>query len=577
MEKNGSAKTTLLVAGAILVVLIIAFAIFAIYKNSSELPFVFSENNAQIYPEQAPIGTIFKLIFTANSETLEDISSVKTQIDGKNIFLFNDGKHGDKNASDGIFSSIFDSSSLKAGKYSAEFEISFVDGSKENIIIKKEFEIIENSCKNILNSGNPEDKVDVTFIGLDYSSLEDLEKDVKKYADIQQDEDGIFSYSPFKENENKFNIHMINELFTSSNLGCTLGCKGVPSVVCCTDKQVITKASQCPSDKIVVLINNENFCGSTGQYIKVCSKGIVNNPQVLVHEFGHLFGGLGDEYNYGIYPGMKKILDYNFPNCVNDCSKWPTNISTGCFKNCGYPDYYRSTESSCIMNGYVDHFCNVCLNQLNNLLSYYIINSSSEIESPAPSKEYVIEIKSSNGTLSQGETYVFEGVAPDNRIKTARGYEAKVISLDNQVMYSIGFDVSGLIFPFYQKGSESKPPLIEETEFSYFIRVPYFENGKEIQVYDSNNNQKVLSVDVAYLSSVKKPIFTLSSTEGIYKVGSIYSGSDLIERINLCSTERCYKTFSYEYIPQSSDLSANYTLYYYSYDDYAWKPAFAEA
>ena len=197
-------------------------------------------------------------------------------------------------------------------------------------------EIIPEKCSSILTHGDSSDKVDVVVIGAEYDDLKDFKNDARKYLDFEDENHGLFSFSPFKENLEKFNFYRINTLYNLSDLKCVLGCNGVDTMLCCDNPTISIAAVQCPSyDQIILLVKNNKFCASSfGISSKVCT-GNNNDILSLTHEFGHAFGGLGDEYDYSIYPGMDDISeDYNFPNCVDDCLKWPDNIQAGCFKTC---------------------------------------------------------------------------------------------------------------------------------------------------------------------------------------------------------------------------------------------------
>lgn len=75
---------------------------------------------------------------------------------------------------------------------------------------------------------------------------------------------------------------------------------------------------------------------------------------VVPHELGHGLPGLFDEYNLGV----KSQEAPSYYNCAGAdqtrCQEWkqafPNDENIGCFKTCGYRDWYRSTQFSAMNN-----------------------------------------------------------------------------------------------------------------------------------------------------------------------------------------------------------------------------------
>ncbi len=121
-------------------------------------------------------------------------------------------------------------------------------------------------------------------------------------------------------------------------------------------------------DQIIILF----YCPDTSEcrYARALSQGVIFmpswHPGVVIHEFGHSFGGLGDEYN-SVY---EATVDPWFPNIASmtpgyTCDdKWGHLMhlpGVGCFQNAGATNWYRPTYSDCVMR-YIsrDHHCPVC-------------------------------------------------------------------------------------------------------------------------------------------------------------------------------------------------------------------------
>jgi len=124
-----------------------------------------------------------------------------------------------------------------------------------------------------------------------------------------------------------------------------------------------------PDDQIIVLVNTQEYGGSGGA-VAVSYTGAFG-AQVMIHEFGHTFGGLGDEYVVydSDYPAG---LDIPYPNIDWDGSKWRDIPGTGAYLGAWYRNLVRPTYDSCIMRR-VDYlgFCPVCIRALEARLKHY--------------------------------------------------------------------------------------------------------------------------------------------------------------------------------------------------------------
>jgi len=456
-----------------------------------------------VYPEKAIKGTSFKIDLQVSKNDSQGITLAKAIIENKIVVLYDDGTHGDSLIEDRVYSGIFDSSYSNEGKISGDI---ILNKNGVDLTYSKSFvfEIIPEKCSPILTHGDSNDKIDIVIMGAEYANLEEFKSDTEKYLDFDGENGGLFSVSPFNQNIEKFNFYRINELYTLNNLKCTLGCHGVDSMICCDNPAISSAAVQCPSyDQIILLVNKDEFCASSfGISSKVCT-GNKNDILSLTHEFGHAFGGLGDEYSYNLYPDMDNLgRGYNFPNCVDDCIKWPENIQAGCFETCGYPEYYRSTDDECIMSDYVTNFCPICSSHISGILKNYELDQTpnyGEQLAPPIKKQYVAELNYNQKKITLNRLYLSPGQASDRRIERGN-YLIKIISKNDSLISSFIVDIPAPMFPFYEKNSTSKPAIIELEEFNYTINLPYFDEAKNIKVYDENES-KILDLDVSYFAS----------------------------------------------------------------------------
>jgi hypothetical protein len=158
-------------------------------------------------------------------------------------------------------------------------------------------------------TGDPAARVDLLFLGEGYTSAElaKCEKDIRRLAE------GIFTFSPFKERRQDFNLWAICPAAAESGVsrpssgihrqtlfGSTFDVFGTRRYALSFDNRAIrTVASFAPYDVLAIVMNESNYGngGIFGLYATVS----IDNPNgipVFVHEFGHHFAGLGDEYYF---------------------------------------------------------------------------------------------------------------------------------------------------------------------------------------------------------------------------------------------------------------------------------------
>ena len=168
-----------------------------------------------------------------------------------------------------------------------------------------------------------------------------------------------------------------------------------------------------PFEHIIVLVNSDTY-GGGGIYnqVNVSTSDHPTFRQVLVHEFGHGYAGLGDEYAYGdasetMYPADTEPWEPNLTTLHDFKSKWadmmpkgtpvPTpldasvpdyrNLSTdkdrqrlneatqrvGVFEGGGYQmkGVYRPAQECRMKINEVEHFCPVCTRAIIAITDFY--------------------------------------------------------------------------------------------------------------------------------------------------------------------------------------------------------------
>jgi hypothetical protein len=159
----------------------------------------------------------------------------------------------------------------------------------------------------IQNMGDPATKVDFVILGDGYTARE-----LKKFeADVRRLTEVLFSTSPFKEHRREFNVWGLcppagesgisrpsTGIYHDSPLGATYDAFGSERYVLTFDNRAVRRIAQfAPYEFIEILANNRTYGG--GGIFNLYSTVAADNAfadYVFVHEFGHHFAGLADEY-----------------------------------------------------------------------------------------------------------------------------------------------------------------------------------------------------------------------------------------------------------------------------------------
>jgi hypothetical protein len=158
-------------------------------------------------------------------------------------------------------------------------------------------------------NGDPADKVDLLFLGDGYTAaeLDKCEKDVRRLAE------GVFTFLPFKERRKDFNLwaicspspdsgvsHPSRGEYRNTLFGSQFDVFGTERYALSFDNRAIRSvASFAPYDVMAIVMNSKEYGngGIFGLYATV-SIDFPSAIRVFIHEFGHHFADLGDEYYF---------------------------------------------------------------------------------------------------------------------------------------------------------------------------------------------------------------------------------------------------------------------------------------
>ncbi len=155
--------------------------------------------------------------------------------------------------------------------------------------------------------GNPHGCVDIAILGDGYTA----DEEGKFRDDVQRAADLMLSYEPYKSMADKFNIWGVLKpsqesgcdepsrgVHRNTSLGSTFDSLGSERYLLTEDNRAIRDvAANAPYDVLYIMVNHERY-GGGGIYNLFCTFTSNNqwSPFVFLHEFGHSFAGLADEY-----------------------------------------------------------------------------------------------------------------------------------------------------------------------------------------------------------------------------------------------------------------------------------------
>ena len=161
----------------------------------------------------------------------------------------------------------------------------------------------------IRDNGDPSNRVDFVILGDGYMASE-----LTKYAnDVENAVNGFFSQEPFKEYQKYFNVHRVDvisnesgvdhppEYYKDTAFDGTYNCAGIQRLICVNyskvDSVLINSVNPDQRDMILVLVNDTEYGGSGGALAVASTHA--SCIELVLHEIGHSFGLLADEYDYG--------------------------------------------------------------------------------------------------------------------------------------------------------------------------------------------------------------------------------------------------------------------------------------
>lgn len=260
--------------------------------------------------------------------------------------------------------------------------------------------------KYLLHNDSPEKCIDVAILAEGYT----LQEIQTFYEDADIACKSIFDHEPFKSMKKRFNVVAVASPSTDSGVSVPRlnewkhTAFGSHFSTFYSDRYLTTSRVKAihdalagiPYEHIIILANTEEYGGGGiyNSYTLTTAHHPIFRP-VVVHEFGHSFGGLADEYFYDndvmtdTYPLDIEPWEQNISTQVDFAAKWkdmlsentpvPTpaevseNYPTGVYEGGGYSakGIFRPAENCRMRTNEYPAFCPVCQRALRRIIEFY--------------------------------------------------------------------------------------------------------------------------------------------------------------------------------------------------------------
>lgn len=314
--------------------------------------------------------------------------------------------------------------------------------------------VILEDCKTIIS--NPDASINLVFIA-----------DKKKSEEYSS---YLLNSEPFSSNQNNFNIYYIDS-FTPD---CSIY-QGIATF--CYSKSLLKKAASCRNDYIIVLDDQPTNIRSSS-YLNVLSLNVNHPLSVILHEFGHAFGNLAEEYKTNQNPPRGS------QNCVSDCSVFE---GEGCFEECTKSSLFRAYENGVMRTLYSEKYGpfddKILLSKISEYSKEDNALTGNAISDASCDKEkyYLLEI-SDTEKLTTISKSIEPGCPPSTLLEG--DYSYKIYS-------SSGYLISTNYFnPQIFTDSPGESSMSGETydSESFFISIPYSQGVQSLEISDNKGN-----------------------------------------------------------------------------------------
>lgn len=248
-------------------------------------------------------------------------------------------------------------------------------------------------AKKLVDNGPEAHKVDLLFVAEGYTAneMDKFYKDARKFSEY------LFAFEPFTSRKKDFNIWALpsvsedsgpdipqNDVWTRTVIGAAFNTFYIDRYMTAPDFLPIAQTVLgAPFDAIYVIVNTTKYGGGgIYNYYGLSMSDHRTEKEVFVHEFGHSFAGLADEYFSSqvayndMYPLDVEPWEPNITTQVNFASKWEDMMGidgVGLFEGGGYSTkgVFRPVDDCRMRTNSAPAFCPVCQRAISRMIDFY--------------------------------------------------------------------------------------------------------------------------------------------------------------------------------------------------------------
>jgi len=236
------------------------------------------------------------------------------------------------------------------------------------------------NVETIIQSGSNDSRINLVFLPDGYQANE-LDKFIKDATDFSNK---LFRESPYKEYKNYFNIHAIKipsnqsganhpgnatdvaepvhpVLRVDNYFESTFDTDGIHRLLASNNSTAMTVlANNFPTYDVALIIVNSTYHGGSGGQVGVSSL----DSNTVIHELGHSFADLNDEYYAGDIFAKESInmTQETDPSLVT-WKNWMGTNNVGIYQHCcgGNASNWYKPHEKCKMQFLESPFCAICM------------------------------------------------------------------------------------------------------------------------------------------------------------------------------------------------------------------------
>jgi hypothetical protein len=433
------------------------------------------------------------------------------------------------------------------------------------IAVSQTFEVVS-----ILNSGTDASRINLVILADGYTRAEQD----KFVLDAKAFTTAFFSQSPYKEYQNYFNVYAIKVISNQSGashpgtatdvnepgthprlvvdnyFGSTFDSFNIHRLLVPTKNSNIVNvlnANFPEYDQVLILVNTPFYGGSGGSYATTSLD--VSSNQIAIHEIGHSFSNLADEYWAGDAFAIEKLnLTQTASPLLTKWKNWSglNGVSAYVHGTTGVSANWYRPHQNCMMRYLGSPFCSVCkeatverIHSLTSPLLRYSPNNSSNLNGNAsstinfsldliktlPTNTIKVEWILNNTTVTGNDTrkYILD---TSKLTKTVNSLQANIrdlsplLKVDNHqtihfksVLWTINKSVSGRVSVIASKANLTMYPNPAVNELNIDLSTTDY-GSYTMEIYNMNG-QKVLTQNALTINQ-KAKIDTSTLASGTY-------------------------------------------------------------